>query len=81
VNYLNDEQRSQTGWIGVQKCEVILKRALSTVLRSGPATGNRWVVDRHRYFFATTDKPAIFFEIALIFHIFQRLLRAIWKGA
>jgi hypothetical protein len=32
VNYLSDEQRSQTGWIGVQKCEVILKRALSRAI-------------------------------------------------
>jgi len=28
-HYLSDEQRRQTGWIGVRKCEVIFKRALS----------------------------------------------------
>jgi hypothetical protein len=26
---MTDEQRSQTGWIGVPKCEVIFARALS----------------------------------------------------
>ena len=30
--YTNDEQRSQTGWIGVPKCEVILARTLSATV-------------------------------------------------
>ncbi len=34
MNYLSDEQRRQTGWIGVQKCEVVLKRALGSINRS-----------------------------------------------
>ena len=29
AGYLTDEQRSQAGWIGVLKCEVIFERALS----------------------------------------------------
>jgi len=33
VDYLTDEQRSQTGWIGVQDREVISKRALSPAQR------------------------------------------------
>ncbi len=34
MNYLSDEQRGQTGWIGVQKRAVVLKRAFSSVNRS-----------------------------------------------
>jgi hypothetical protein len=29
AGYLTDEQRSQAGWIGALKCEVIFERALS----------------------------------------------------
>jgi len=31
VDYLTDEQRRQTGWIGVQDREVISKRALKAI--------------------------------------------------
>ena len=30
AGYLTDEQRSQAGWIGALKCEVIFEQALST---------------------------------------------------
>ena len=29
ASYLTDEQRSQAGWIGASKCEVIFERALN----------------------------------------------------
>ena len=32
ASYLTDEQRSQAGWIGASKCEVIFERALSICL-------------------------------------------------
>ncbi len=28
-SYLTDEQRSQAGWIGASKCEVVFEQALS----------------------------------------------------
>jgi len=34
VNYLSDEQRRQTGWSGVRKCGIMLKRALGLRNRS-----------------------------------------------
>jgi hypothetical protein len=37
ASYLTDEQRSQAGWIGASKCEVIFERALSAF---HPLTGN-----------------------------------------
>ena len=29
MNSLSNEQRGQTGWIGVEKCELVLQRALN----------------------------------------------------
>jgi hypothetical protein len=32
TGYLTDEQRSQAGWIGVLKCEIIFERALNMLV-------------------------------------------------
>jgi len=47
ASYLTDEQRSQAGWIGASKCEVIFERALSYFLKNNAdieATDNlQWI--------------------------------------
>ena len=36
ASYLTDEQRSQAGWIGASKCEVVFERALRLFLCTNP---------------------------------------------